>query len=84
MSVVIAPQLRALRLSQGKSCRTLAREVGISASYLSDLETGKRDAPPAMLKRLAAVLGVPVEAWLLAWAEANVDGEVLAAVRGQG
>lgn len=35
------------------------------------------------LKRLARALDVPVEAWLLAWAEANIDGEVMAAVRGE-
>lgn len=74
-------QIREQRLRAGTSLRSLARELSLSPAYLSDLETGKRVAPPATLRRLAAVLGVPVEPWLLAWAEDSLDRDVLAVVR---
>ena len=43
--------LRSLRLSRGIGLRELARQLGISAPYLSDLEKDKRGAPPVDLVR---------------------------------
>ena len=43
--------LRSLRLSRGIGLRELARQLGISAPYLSDLEKDKRGAPTVDLVR---------------------------------
>lgn len=60
------PWLRARRQEAGVSLRDLARQGGISFSYLSKVETG--DLPPPSLetiKALASVLSIdPVEAYL--------------------
>ena len=52
--------LRVLRTTAGISLRSMARTVGISATYLSHIETGKL-APPAeeKIRRIGQVLGVP-------------------------
>jgi L-glutamine-phosphate cytidylyltransferase len=46
--------IRNLRLSRGIGLRELARELGISAPYLSDLEKDKRGAPRVELVRTIA------------------------------
>ena len=43
--------IRSLRLYRGFGLRELARQLGISAPYLSDLEKDKRGAPPVDLVR---------------------------------
>lgn len=48
--------LRRLREEAGLGLRATARKSGISASFLSDLETGKRSPSSATLKKLSAVL----------------------------
>ena len=40
-----------------KSLRQLARELGVSASYLSQVRHGKRIPSYDVLKRIAGVLG---------------------------
>ncbi len=44
------------RMRRDWSQRRLAAEVGISRSYVSELEAGHRNANPALLLRLAAAL----------------------------
>ena len=46
--------IRSLRLYRGFGLRELARQLGISAPYLSDLEKDKRGAPPVDLVRSIA------------------------------
>lgn len=66
-----AHAVRAIRLAQGKSQVTLAREAQLDHSYVSRLEAGQRCHPaPGVLKQLAEALGVPMTALL-------VDPEVL-------
>lgn len=38
----------------------VARRIGISAQWLCDIEAGRRNAPYALLERMAEVLGCPV------------------------
>jgi DNA-binding XRE family transcriptional regulator len=45
------------RLTQAK----LAARCGIAVPYLSQIETGKRQASSAVLKRLASTLGITVD-----------------------
>lgn len=52
--------LRRLRSEQGLSLREVARQVGIGASMLSQIETGSKGTSTKRLRRLAKVLGVSV------------------------
>jgi transcriptional regulator with XRE-family HTH domain len=63
--VLINEGLRVLRLYLGKSQSTLATELGISQSYLSEIEAGRRDATLQLLQRYSDVLGVPMSRLLL-------------------
>ncbi|HEY8594779.1 MAG TPA: short-chain fatty acyl-CoA regulator family protein [Devosiaceae bacterium] len=50
------------RKSQGVSQAELARRIGISASYLNLIERNKRDVGGKLLQRIAAELGLGIEA----------------------
>ena len=53
--------LRALREDRGFTMAKLAERAKVPASYIANLETGKKSNPSlAVLKRLAKALGVPV------------------------
>jgi transcriptional regulator with XRE-family HTH domain len=54
--------IKAIRESRGFNCSQLAAKVGISAPYMHRIENNQRLASPAVLVRIAAVLGVPFEA----------------------
>ena len=54
--------IKNLRLSNGIGLRELARKLGISAPYLSDLEKDKRSAPRMdMVRAIAKMLGADVQ-----------------------
>jgi len=46
----------------GLSQRALANQAGIAAPFLSQIEHGDRQPSPAVLRRLADALGVPLAA----------------------
>ena len=50
--------LRAWRLYRKLTLASLAERAGISSSYLSQIENGKKPGTPDIYRRLAAVLGV--------------------------
>ncbi|MDV2988779.1 helix-turn-helix transcriptional regulator [Dehalogenimonas sp. THU2] len=51
--------VRQLRKKQGLSLRTVSQQTGISYSYLSQIEQGRRNPPgPDLMKRLASVYQV--------------------------
>lgn len=54
------PPLRRLRRRKGWSIRDLAREAGVSADTVLDLENGRREARPSTMRKLAAALGVAI------------------------
>lgn len=54
----------AFRGYRGLSQQTLAREAGISASYLSEIENGRKPGSLDAMIRLAGVLRVPLESLL--------------------
>lgn len=56
----IGTRVREIRTSKGLSQQSLAGD-GISAGYVSLIESGKRTPSPATAERLAVRLGVPVE-----------------------
>lgn len=52
-------KLRALREASGLSLRKVARRMGISAPYLSDLERGNRHLNPEILQRFQKAIKNP-------------------------
>jgi transcriptional regulator with XRE-family HTH domain len=64
------PKVRWLREGMRWSGRELCRRVGITPSYLSDIETGRRLPGPEVSDRIARALGVDRHAlWRLALLE---------------
>lgn len=59
--VGLGQRLRELRETADKSLRELAKEVGISAPFLSDVELGRRFPADENLTALAKALKVPLE-----------------------
>jgi DNA-binding XRE family transcriptional regulator len=53
--------VRAFRNWRGLSAGELARQAGISAPYLSEIENGNKDGSLPVLKRIAVALGVDLE-----------------------
>jgi transcriptional regulator with XRE-family HTH domain len=71
-------RLRAERLGQGMGLREMARRVGISASALSQIETGKAQPSVSKLFDIVNLLGVSVDGLL-----AGHDGHQVVVGRGQ-
>lgn len=63
--------VRRLRVEAGLSVRTLARQTGFSASFLSQLENGQVSPSISSMERIAGVLGVTLGQFFLTAA----DGE---------
>jgi transcriptional regulator with XRE-family HTH domain len=61
--VLHGPALRAIREAIGISQSQLAGDVGISASYLTNLEAGRKQPSPELARRLADRLTVDVTAF---------------------
>lgn len=57
---LINEALRVMRLYWGKSQAALASELGISQSYLSEIEAGKKEATLDLLRRYSEALNVPM------------------------
>lgn len=67
---------QAIQLARSKRQMTqamLAKRAGISVSYLSMLERGRRDPPLSTLKKVASALVMPLEILFFLGAE---DGEL--------
>lgn len=62
--------IKRYRLLKGWSQSRLARESGVSQTYISELEAGKWTPNLSVLRKLAAALGVPVVALL----EEDIEG----------
>ena len=62
LSAQIGSRLRRLRLGTGRSLASVAQELGISSSALSQMETGALQPSVNRLVELVGVLGVPVSA----------------------
>ncbi|WP_326758323.1 cupin domain-containing protein [Streptomyces phaeochromogenes] len=65
MSPVVVPpvgaRIRQARTARGMSLRGLAREIGVSASLISQIETGKSQPSVSTLYAITTVLSIPVE-----------------------
>lgn len=56
--------LAAFRSHRGITLRALAKETGIAASYLSEIERGRKPGSAAALARIATALGTTVDVLL--------------------
>lgn len=57
----LGPRIRAERLKRGTSLRRLARDVGVSASMISQIETAKSQPSVSTLYAITNALGVSIE-----------------------
>ena len=57
----LGPRIREERLARGISLRALAREVGVSASMISQIETGKAQPSVSTLYAITSALGLAVQ-----------------------
>jgi transcriptional regulator with XRE-family HTH domain len=57
----VGERLRAARSNRGISIRALARDLGVSASLISQIETGKSQPSVSTLYALTTALGISVE-----------------------
>jgi transcriptional regulator with XRE-family HTH domain len=65
----IGKSIRMCRTSLGLSQEELAQQIGMSVSYISLIEKGKRDPAFSTIEQIADALGVPVS--LLAFLAAD-------------
>ena len=54
-------RIREIRLKRGLTLMDLARKIGCSAAYLSDIERGNRGGSYQTVERIADALGVTVD-----------------------
>jgi len=57
----LGPRLKEIRLKSGLSLREVARQLGVSPSFVSQIENGKSQPSVATLYSFARLLGVPVD-----------------------
>ncbi|MFI6011119.1 helix-turn-helix domain-containing protein [Streptomyces sp. NPDC051243] len=57
----VGTRIRQARQARGTSLRALAREVGVSASLISQIETGKSQPSVSTLYAITTALGISVE-----------------------
>lgn len=53
--------IRVWREHRGLSARELATASGLSAAYISEIETGKKDGSVSAVKRIANAIGVDID-----------------------
>jgi len=53
--------LRQIREAKNISLRELAKKIGVSGAFLSDIELGRRFPSPDKIELLAKEIGIPVE-----------------------
>jgi transcriptional regulator with XRE-family HTH domain len=63
--LLLAKEFRKARARRGLPLRELARRAGVSASLVSQIETGKTSPSAKTLRRLAAALEIPVASLFL-------------------
>jgi transcriptional regulator with XRE-family HTH domain len=72
---LLGPRLRELRLQSGTSLRALARELGISASAVSQIERGVMRPSVSRLIAYVSALGVPLSAVFETGTEKEPEGD---------
>ncbi len=72
--IAFGPTIRLLRQAKGISLREMARKLGVSPAFLSQIEAGRQHKiPKARIVQVAEMLGVS-EAYLAGHGEADSPG----------
>ena len=58
----VGATIKALREAYGWKLGKFATAIAISHSYLANIEAGRRPLPPALARKVADTLGVPLAA----------------------
>jgi transcriptional regulator with XRE-family HTH domain len=72
----IAVTIRALRAERRWTQRELCRQTELSPAYLSELESGQKDASADVLERIASAFEFPMDEFLWVVVLAMIHGEV--------
>lgn len=72
----IASSIRALRAERRWTQRELCRQTDLSPAYLSELESGQKDASADVLQRIAAAFRYQMDEFLWVALLAMIHGEV--------
>lgn len=75
MKTILHDALRLVRVYHDYSQTKLAEELGVSKSYLSEIESGKKNVSIELLDKYSGVFNIPVSS-LLFFAE-KIDGSNL-------
>ncbi len=71
--MTLGQSIKLMRSSAGVKQHQLAEKLGVSANYISMLESGKREPSISFLRKLSTELAVPVGVFFL-WQEFNNRG----------
>ncbi|WP_329268263.1 helix-turn-helix domain-containing protein [Streptomyces sp. NBC_01451] len=74
----VGARIRQARLERGMGLRALAREIGVSASLVSQIETGKSQPSVSTLYAITTALGISVESLFDASADTVRESPVVA------
>ena len=66
--------IKQFRIKEKISQKELAKQAGITPSYLSSLEKGKNAPSITLLKKISAVLNVPCE--IVLWESVEINNEL--------
>ena len=68
----LARAIKLVRTASGIRQKEVARKLGVTANYISLIESGKREPSISFLKQLAKLLGVPIGFFFL-WDERDTN-----------
>lgn len=66
--------IKRYRIQRGLTQKELAEEAGITPSYLSSLEKGKKEPSIALIKKICNVLKLPYE--IMFWESVEINKEL--------
>ena len=65
-------RLKEVLMEQRVSLTELAKEIGTTAQYVSNIANGRSNASTAKMKQIADVLGVPLASLYDGWEEPHI------------
>ena len=71
----IGDRIKTARISKNVSLKELGRKCGVSQSYISDVESGKRIINDALIKRISSILDINLNEAMLEDEEPSFDAE---------
>jgi transcriptional regulator with XRE-family HTH domain len=70
--MTVGKNIKLFRINAGLKQKDLAAEIGVKESYLSTIESGKKEPSLNLLKKIASALGIPLSMFF--WEEIdNLD-----------